>query len=181
MRHYDRRQWRTGGDGRVRTPRPEARCKRSVNVVKKCRIHLLSRRWNSQNLWERAASENIHFNPGSSGTRRRTRNSSRKIRWITPSNSTSRRLNTGWSGSKKWLLVYFKRIHLSPSRCILSQIVRADRRIISYSVEVHRRYQNDMHITVCIVGEKCWRLLERGRREKENCQRHGQDSQESFV
>ena len=34
----------------------------------------------------RTASENIHFNPGSSGTRRRTRNSSRKIRWITFSN-----------------------------------------------------------------------------------------------
>ena len=39
-----------------------------------------SRRWNSQNLWVRKASENIHLNPGASGTRRRTRNSSRKIR-----------------------------------------------------------------------------------------------------
>ena len=39
-----------------------------------------SRRWNIQNLWERRESENIHFNPGASGTRRRTRSSSRKVR-----------------------------------------------------------------------------------------------------
>ena len=37
-------------------------------------------RWKSQNLWARIASENIHFDPLSSGTRRRTRNSSRKVR-----------------------------------------------------------------------------------------------------
>ena len=36
-------------------------------------------RWKSQNLWARTASENIHFDPLSSGTRR-TRNSSRKVR-----------------------------------------------------------------------------------------------------
>ena len=35
------------------------------------------------------------FSPGSSGTRRRTRNSSRKIRRITVSNPTSRRLDAG--------------------------------------------------------------------------------------
>ena len=33
---------------------------------------------NSQNLWKRTASENIHLNPGPTGTRRRIRNSSRK-------------------------------------------------------------------------------------------------------
>ena len=40
------------------------------------------RRWNSQHLWVRTATENIHLNPGSSGTRRRTRKSSRRIRRI---------------------------------------------------------------------------------------------------
>ena len=45
------------------------------------------------------ASENIHLNPGASGTRRRTRNSSRKVRWIGFSNPTSRRLDAGWWGS----------------------------------------------------------------------------------
>ena len=32
--------------------------------------------------------------------------------------------------------------------------VRAERRSISFSVEVHRRYQNSIYITGCIVGEK---------------------------
>ena len=40
---------------------------------------LTGRRWNSQNFCKRTASENIHLNPGASGTRRRTRNSWRKV------------------------------------------------------------------------------------------------------
>ena len=44
-----------------------------LNAAKKWKLHIPSHRWNSQNLWEKTASENIHLNPGSSGTRRRTR------------------------------------------------------------------------------------------------------------
>ena len=40
-----------------------------------------------------------------------------------------------------------------PSRGTQSQTVHAERRIISYSVFVHRRYQNDIYIIGCIVGE----------------------------
>ena len=42
---------------------------------------------------------------------------------------------------------------LSSSRGTQSQTVRAERRIISYSVEVHRRYQNNIFITRRNVGE----------------------------
>ena len=66
-----------------------------VDAAKKWKFVFPSRRWNSQNLWVRTASENIHFNPRSSGTRRRKENSSRKIRFVTFSNSASRRLNAG--------------------------------------------------------------------------------------
>ena len=31
-RHHGRRHWRSGGDGRIRTPRQKAQCKRSVNA-----------------------------------------------------------------------------------------------------------------------------------------------------
>ena len=41
--------------------------------------HSPSQMEQSKSMW-RTASENIHLNPGSSGTRRRTRNPSRKIR-----------------------------------------------------------------------------------------------------
>ena len=118
-RHYGHRHWILGGDGRIRTPRPD----------------------------------NIHINPGASGPRRR-RNSSRKIRWNIFSNPTSRRLNAGWWGSGKWLLDYYTTIHLSSSRGMQSQTVRADWRIISYSIELRLRYQNNIYITRRIVGEK---------------------------
>ena len=39
---------------------------RNCNAEKKLKLHIPSRRWNSQILWLRAASENIHFNPGAS-------------------------------------------------------------------------------------------------------------------
>ena len=112
-RHYGRRHWRIGGDGRNRTPRPKAQCKGSVDAAKKWKLHISNRTWNSQKLWERTASENIHLNQGSPGTRR--------TRWITFAKPSSRWLN--------------------------------------------RRYQNNKCITGCLIGEKYWRLLERGWRK----------------
>ena len=93
-RHSSSTHWRIGGDGRIWTPRPKAQCKGSVNPMRGEHFHIPSRSWNSQNFWRRTASENIHLNPGSSGTRRRRGNSSRKIRRITFSISTTRWLNT---------------------------------------------------------------------------------------
>ena len=96
---YGRRHLRIGGDGRTWTSRPKAQCKGSVNVAKKWKLHILCSRWYSKNLGERTASENIHLDPGAFGTRRRTRNSSRKVRWIRCFNPTSRRLDARWWGS----------------------------------------------------------------------------------
>ena len=42
------------------------------------------------------------------------------------------------------------------SRCTKCQTVLADRRIISTSVEVHWRYQNDSHIPRCSIGKTYW-------------------------
>ena len=42
------------------------------------------------------------------------------------------------------------------SRCTMCQTVLADRRIISTSVEVHRRNQNDSHIPRCRIGKTYW-------------------------
>ena len=103
-RHYGRRHWRIGGDGRIRTPRLKAQCKRSVHATKKWKLHFPNRRWNSQSLWVRTASENTHLKPGASRTRRRTRNSSRKFRRMACSIQSWRRLDPWWWGSWKWLL-----------------------------------------------------------------------------
>ena len=65
-----------------------------------------------------------------------------------------------WLNTRRWFLVYHKRFHLSPST------VRAERRIISFSVEVHRRYQNNTNVTGCTLGETYRRLLERGWRKR---------------
>ena len=58
------------------------------------------------------------------------------------------------------------RIHLSSSRCTTSQTVHAERRNMSDSDEIHRRYQNDSYILGCNGGETYWRLLERGWRKR---------------
>ena len=54
---------------------------------KKC---IPSRRWNSQSLWRRSGSENIHLNPGSPRPRRRTRSFSKRIRRTLFSKPSSR-------------------------------------------------------------------------------------------
>ena len=50
-----------------------------------------------------------------------------------------------------------RRFHSSPSRGTPSQTVLAERRIISYSDEVHWRHQNDSYILGCFF---CWRKIE---------------------
>ena len=64
--HCDRRHWRIGGDGRIRTSRHKAQCKVSVNADERWKFRIPSRRWNSQNSWRRSTSETIHLNQGSS-------------------------------------------------------------------------------------------------------------------
>ena len=71
------------------------KCKGSANAAMKWKLHMPSRRWNSQNLRWSTASENIRFKPGMAGTRRRTRNSSRRITRTIFSNPTTRGLNKG--------------------------------------------------------------------------------------
>ena len=51
-----------------------------LTPLRSWKLHFPNRRWNSQSLWVRTASENTHLKLGASGTRRRTRNSSRKFR-----------------------------------------------------------------------------------------------------
>ena len=75
-------------------------------------------------------------------------------------------------------MVYYRRLHLSSSCGTPSQTVHAERRIISSSTEVHRRYQNTMYVTWMY----CWknRLKITGTLMMiENCQMHGQVSQDS--
>ena len=103
----------------------------------------------------RTASENTHLNPAASGTRRRIKNSWWWFRWMVCSIQSWRRLNPWWWGSEKWLLDDHRRIRLSSSRCTKSQTVHAERRNISYSNEVHRRYQNNnTHTSLDVFLEK---------------------------
>ena len=61
-----------------------------LTTYEKCKKSIPSRRWNSENLWRRSTSENIHVNPGLSGTRRGTGYSLRRIRRTLFSIPTSR-------------------------------------------------------------------------------------------
>ena len=58
-----------------------------------------------------------------------------------------------WWWSQKWFLVYLRRFHLPSSCGTPRQTVRADWRIIPYSIEIHWRYQNYRHDVRCDVLE----------------------------
>ena len=178
-RHYDRRHWRIGGDGCIRNPRQKAQCKGSVNVDEKWQF-FPSRRWNSQNPWRRSTSEDIHFNPGSSWTRRRTRSFSRRIRRTLFSRPSSRWLNTGRCGSQKWFLVCYERFHISSSRGTQSQTVHAERRIfllLRWSAST----LTEQHIRHLMYSVKNRWMIAATWMEKENYLMHGQDSQDLFY
>ena len=107
-----------------------------------------------QSLWRRSTSENIHLNLGSSRTRRGTRyllgepdGSSSP----TPLQEDSTR-DDEEAKSDIW----------TTTGGTQSQTVHAERRSISFSVELHRRCQNNTYITGCYDGETYWWLLERG-------------------
>ena len=126
-------------------------------------FHIPSRRWNSQNPWRRSTSEAIHINQGASGTRRLNK------KFFDENQSESllqllfKMTQHGMMRKLKMISGVLREIfHLSPSSGTQSQTVRAERRIISYSVEVHRRDQNNMYITGRFVGQIFLRLLERG-------------------
>ena len=111
----------------------------------KIRIH--DRRWNSQTLWGRSGFENM------------SKKFSWRIRRV--STFTTSRLISGCRWSDKGLLVHVRKLHTPPSRGTQSKTVRAERRIISCSTEIHRRYQDYRYILGCDAGEKHRWLLER--------------------
>ena len=124
------------------------------------------------------ASENIHLNPGSFGTRRRTRNSS-KIRWIvfpTPlqdaQHEMMRKLNVTSGPLQE---NSFNVITWNPeSNCACRQKNHFPFRRSTLTLP-ERHTHPWMY---------CWRRILKITgtcMEKGNCQRHGQDSQDSFY
>ena len=70
------------------------------------------------------------------------------------SSSTSRQDSSWYDGEAKGeFLVYLRRFHLQSSRGTLSQTVRAERRVIPYSIEIDRRDHSYRHDVRCDVGE----------------------------
>ena len=73
----------------------------------------------------------------------------------------------------------FQAIYSLVPRGTQSQIVRAERIIISYSTEIYRRYQHYKYIFGCGARQKHERTIGT-LMEIENCQIHGQVSQNSL-
>ena len=69
-------------DGRHLNSTKKTQCQGSVDVNKKWKLRVPSRRWNSQNFWRRSRSENIRLYLEHTRPRRTTRYSSRKIRSV---------------------------------------------------------------------------------------------------
>ena len=106
---------------------------------RKRRIYFSNRRWTNQTFWRRSGTENTHLDTGSSNSRRKSQRFSWRIRRVS---STTSRLISGCRWSDKWLLVHVKKLHIPPSRWTQSQALLAERSIIPYSTEIHRRFQN---------------------------------------
>ena len=110
--------------------------------------------------------QNSFRRPGASGTRRRTRNSQAKSdesHSLTQFQDYSTR-DDGDAQSDLWTITgEFMYLH---HVCTPSQTVRAERRIISYSVCVHRRHQKNLYVTERNLGKTDWSLLERGWSER---------------
>ena len=111
---------------------------------------LPDRKWHSQNFWRKSGSENIHQNLGPTRERRRTRNSSGRIRRVF---TTFSRLIAGWWWSKKWISISFRELHSPSSRWTENQTVRTERRTILNSTWTHWRDQNDSYKLRCDVLE----------------------------
>ena len=140
-----RRHW-IGGDGRIRTPHPEAQCKGIVNAAKKWKLHIPSRRWKSQNFWERTASENIHLNPGSP----------------TPPQEDSTR-DDEEAKSDFWTITgeFIRRHHVEPR--VKLNVPREELCLIPLKyIDVTRTTYTSLDVLLEIY----WRLLERGWRKR---------------
>ena len=104
---------------------------------RKRRIYFLIEDGTVKTPWRRSRLENIHLDTAAT-------NSSRKSLWFCwrtgrVSSTTSRRVS-GCRQSNQWLLVHVRKFQLPPSRWTQSQTLLAERRIISNSTQVHRRY-----------------------------------------
>ena len=109
------------------------------------------------NTWKRSRPENIHLDTAASKSRRKSRWLSWRIRRIF---STTSWLTSGCRWSDERFLVHVGKLHIPPSRWILSQTLLAERRIIPYSTEIHWCNQNYSHEFGCQAGEVHWWLLE---------------------
>ena len=112
------------------------------------KLHIPNRRWNGKDLWERTASENIH------SVRNEEKNKN-----IFKENQMNYILQPYFKKTQREMMMKLKmtfgltgefihRHHVVPRVKLFSP----SEEIISYSVELHRRYQNNTHITGGNVG-----------------------------
>ena len=165
-RHYDRRHWRIGGNGRIRTSREQTQCKGSVNVAKKMEIHIVNRWWDALNLWgeQRLRTSILIWVRSERGEEQKIVPG--KSQMITFSNPSPRKPNADDEDARN----DFRKTHLSSSRRTQSQTARAERRNISFSDEVHSGFcketKNFSSLTMC--DQICGSMSLMQRRRKQN-------------
>ena len=120
-----------------------------------------------KNLWWRTVSENIHLNPGSYGTRRRT------------SNSTSRRLNARDDEEAKgdfWTITgeFNYRHHVEPR----VKLYMTQEETFLFPVK-YIDFTRTTYTSLDVLFEKILKTTGTWM-EKKKCQMHGQDSQDLF-
>ena len=110
-----------------------------------------NRRWNGKTLWRRSGSEDTHLNPRSPRPKEKNKEIFKEIQtdllqaYFKTHRCTVVKLEMT---SGPFQATPFTVITLNPER----QTVRAERRNISYSAEVHRRYQNNIYRALHRIG-----------------------------
>ena len=160
-RHLGHRHWGIGADGRVWNLCKKTQCKGSVNAHEWWKVYIPNRRWNSQT----SGGDQVLRTSLLSG--RAQTEEKNKVIFKEKQTDLRRvffnpipRLIVVWWWSDNGCLVHFRKLHIPSSRRTQSQNVRAERRNITYSTEIYRRYRNYRHILGCNAGEKHRRLLE---------------------
>ena len=114
------------------------------------KLQIPSRRWNSETLWRTPGTENIHLDTESTNSKRKSPRHSWRFRRVL-TNHAFLRLISGCRWSTRWFLVHFGRLQTPTSRWTERQTLHAERRIISYSTQVHWRNQGHSYNFGCVA------------------------------
>ena len=155
------RLWRIGKDGRIGSLSSKTPGKTSTNATKGRDFHIPSCRGHSKIVRKRQRIARTHSKARTSCRKRRSQWRTSRRTGRSSTDSMKR-----WRWSRERVLVYSKWLHLSSSQWTASSCLRAERRNIPDSFEIHWRDQSNKYDLGCFAGPPHERLLEYRKKQR---------------